>query len=113
MTVLLLARGFGLSWNASMLGALGLFRLACLKINKKLWWLLPRRHEEPLFGNIGRTTLPLILNCLVLCSMVACRGLMPKELERVNACKRVLTLLACIGMPFETLHACLSELCCL
>ena len=43
------------------------------------------------------------------CSMVACRGLMPKELERVNACKRVLTLLACIGMPFEPyMRACRS-----
>ena len=34
------------------------------------------------------------------CSMVACRGLMPRELERVTACKRVLSLLACIGLPF-------------
>ena len=34
---------------------------------------------------------------------------MPKELERVNACKRVLTLLACIGMPFEPyMRACRS-----
>ena len=44
------------------------------------------------------------------CSMVACRrGLMPRELERVTACKRVLSLLACIGLPFECyMRACRS-----
>jgi len=41
--------------------------------------------------------------------MVACRGLMPRELERVNACKRVLSLLACIGVPFKCyMRACRS-----
>ena len=43
------------------------------------------------------------------CSMVACRGLMPRELEHVTACKRVLWLLACIGLPFECyMRACRS-----
>ena len=43
------------------------------------------------------------------CSMVACRGLMPRELERVTACKRVLPLLACIGVPFKCyMRACRS-----
>ena len=46
------------------------------------------------------------------CSMVACRGLMPRELERVTACKRVLSLLACIGLPFDMLHARLSQFRC-
>ena len=41
--------------------------------------------------------------------LVACRGLMPRELERVTACKRVLSLLACIGLPFECyMRACRS-----
>ena len=41
--------------------------------------------------------------------MVVCRGLMPRELERVTACKRVLSLLACTGLPFECyMRACRS-----
>jgi len=35
------------------------------------------------------------------CSMVSRRGLLPKEASRVDACKRVLVLLACARLPFE------------
>ena len=40
------------------------------------------------------------------CSVVACRGLMPKELGRVNARKRVLTLLACTVLVCRLNLAC-------
>ena len=35
------------------------------------------------------------------CSMVSRRGLLPKEASRVDACKRLLVLLACARLPFE------------
>ena len=35
------------------------------------------------------------------CSMTSRRGLLPREAARVDACRKTLTLLACIRLPFE------------
>ena len=49
-----------------MLGALGPFQLASLKINRKRLWLLPLRLEELRFVNFGRDILLLMLSFWVL-----------------------------------------------
>lgn len=38
---------------------------------------------------------------LGVCTMVATRGLTKKEKARVDACSRTVTLLSCVGLPFE------------